>query len=337
MYPLKPWSWWLLLLPFVLSCAFAAEADADWLLFKARFVRADGSVVDTGNEGVSHTEGQGVTMLLAVHHDDQDTFDSTWRWTRNTLQVRDDKLLSWRWTVGEGVADKNNASDGDIFAAWALLRAHRRWNDSAYLASAQEIMVDIRKKLVRQTSRGKVLLPGAVGFEKDDGLVINLSYWVFPALDEFAQADPSGDWLALKASGLDLLTHARFGRWDLPPDWMLLGEKIALHGQGRFGYDAVRVPLYLLWARADDDRLRQPFQSFWSYFKGATFLPAWTNLVDNSVDSFNASTGMRSVAQFTLGSADLQLGQLPALEKSHEYYSAILLLMTKIALIERSR
>jgi endoglucanase len=337
MYRLKALSWLLFLLPLLLSCAFAAEQDPDWSLFKERFVRSDGSVVDTGNEGVSHTEGQGVTMLLAVHYKDRATFDSTWLWTRKMLQVREDKLLSWRWVAGEGVADKNNASDGDIFAAWSLLRAHRLWKDPAYLVYAQEIMADIRKTLVRKTGYGTILLPGAVGFEKDDGTIVNLSYWIFPAFDEFAQIESSGDWLALKESGLRLLEQARFGRWDLPPDWMLVGEKITLHAQGRFGYDAVRIPLYLLWGKADNDRLRQPFQSFWSYFKGASFLPAWTSLSDNSIDSFNASVGIRSIAQFTLGNNELQPGQLPALDKTQEYYSAILLLLTKMALIERSR
>lgn len=338
MHLLKTLSLWLLLLPLLFSCGGGAgPGETDWQLFKQRFVKSDGRVVDTGNDGVSHTEGQGVTMLFAVQNNDRATFDATWSWTRTTLQVRTDKLLAWRWVSGEGVADKNNATDGDLFVAWALLRAYRKWSDPRYLASAKEIMADIRKIVVRVTSRGVVLLPGAVGFETPQGLVINLSYWVFPALDELAQADPTGDWIALKQSGLALLTEARFGRWELPPDWMLMGDKLVPYAESRFGYAAVRIPLYMLWGKAESDKLLQPFQIYWSQFTGASFMPSWTNLLDNSFDSQDASVGMRSIAQFALGGQSLTVDQLAPLDTTQEYYSSILLLLTKMALAERNR
>lgn len=327
----------VLIVPLLLSCGLVAAADPDWVLYKSKFVKPDGRVVDTGNEGISHTEGQGVTMLLAVHHDDRATFDAAWRWTQTMLQVREDKLLAWRWISGEGVTDKNNATDGDIFAAWALLRAHKKWQHPLYQQSAHAIMSDIRKSLVRSTPRGVVLLPGAVGFEKPQGLVVNLSYWIFPAFDELAQEDPQGEWLALKASGVRLLQEARFGRWGLPADWVLLDEKITLHGEPRFGYDAVRIPMYMLWGKVDDDGLTEPFRQYWSHFKGASFLPAWTNLQDNSVDSYNASVGMRSIAQSVLGGPDQLTNQLPSLDSAQSYYSSILLQLTKLALSERTR
>ncbi|VTN12488.1 Endoglucanase precursor [Raoultella terrigena] len=43
-----------------------AWADTAWESYKSRFMMADGRIVDTGNGSVSHTEGQGFAMLLAV-------------------------------------------------------------------------------------------------------------------------------------------------------------------------------------------------------------------------------------------------------------------------------
>src|ERR1043165_8046912 len=95
--------------------------DAEWTAYKARYVRAEGRVVDTSNGSVSHTEGQGYGMLLAVHYDDRQAFDEMWAWTRANL-VRPDGLLSWRWrpdASGNGgkVDDANNATDGEILIA----------------------------------------------------------------------------------------------------------------------------------------------------------------------------------------------------------------------------
>jgi endoglucanase len=43
-----------------------AWADTAWESYKSRFMMPDGRIIDTGNGNVSHTEGQGFAMLLAV-------------------------------------------------------------------------------------------------------------------------------------------------------------------------------------------------------------------------------------------------------------------------------
>ncbi len=322
----------------MLMLPLQAEASAaDWVLFKARFVQPDGRVVDNGNASVSHTEGQGITMLLAERNEDRTTFDAVWLWTQSHLQVRDDKLLAWRWTASDGVADKNNATDGDLYVAWALLRAHRRWSQPEHRVAAREIMQAIRLNVVRMTSRGIVLLPGVEGFAKPDGMVINLSYWIFPALQAFAQSDPSSEWKALQESGLRLLSEGRFGRWGLPADWTMLGEKMTPAPEPRFGYDAVRIPLYVLWAQLETEMSLKPFQDYWGHFKGAQFLSPWTNLVDNSIDSYDASLGIRSIAGVTQAYPKLSSLALPPLDAAQDYYSAALLLLTKMAIAERTR
>lgn len=312
-------------------------ANADWTLFKQRFLVPDGRIIDTGNNGITHSEGQSAVMLLAVHHNDRPVFDNIWQWTQENLQVREDKLLAWHWSPACGLVDLNNATDGDLFVAWALLRAHDKWKNPKYLVDALEIIQAIRENLLQETQRGIVLLPGMFGFNKPEGVVINLSYWVFPALQEIAKVDLAPEWQVLQQTGIKLIEEAKFGRWGLPADWILLDNKLKLPAEflPRFSYDAVRIPLYLFWAGYEKDKIMTPFKQFWGYFKGARFIPAWTSLVDDSIDSYDASPGIRSIAQISSDHSGLHSVSLPALDTTQDYYSSLLLLLTKTMIQER--
>ncbi|HEY5995290.1 MAG TPA: glycosyl hydrolase family 8 [Gallionellaceae bacterium] len=319
------------------NCATAGATEAGWKRFKQDFIAPEGRVVDAGQGGISHSEGQGYAMLLAVHYDDRPAFEQIWQWTRKNLQVRSDSLLAWCWSPETGVKDKNNASDGDLIVAWALLRASESWQVPDYLQASRKIARDIREKLVHKSAHGLVLLPGAEGFHKPEGDSINLSYWVFPALDEIGQADPAPEWEELANNGIAILQYAHFGRWKLPPDWLLLAEtSTPSNGLSElFGYNAVRIPLYLLWSRRETPQLLRPYREFWGYFKGARFLPAWTNLKNDSVDSYDASAGIHRVAQWVLAypRTPTPLKTLPADKPG--YYSSVLLLLTEMAISER--
>jgi hypothetical protein len=97
----------------------------------------------------------------------------------------------------------------------------------------------------------------------------------------------------------------------------------------------VRVPLYLLWARRETPALLRPYRDFWAYFEGARFLPSWTLLNDDSVDSRDAGAGIRAIASWVARYPDLRAAALPPLDASQGYYSAVLLLLAKMALHER--
>ena len=332
----------------VLACASgagAAASDADWLLYQKLYVGADGRVIDTGNGGISHSEGQGTGLLLAAYYRDRAAFDRIWGWTQRNLQIRGDRLLAWKWVPGENggaVADANNATDGDLFVAWALARGARQWGDAQYLQSARDISRDIRVKLVVDSVHGLLLLPAEQGFVKPDGITLNLSYWVFPALQEMQRIDPGAQWAGLLESGLSLLRNARFGRWQLPPDWLRLNDQpeIAPDFKPRFSYDALRVPLYLIWARLDNGENLQAFIDFWGHFMGARFIPAWSALNDDSVDSYDASPGIHAVISLTqvraAAASNPRRLKLPGFGPGQDYYSASLLLLTTIAAMESS-
>ena len=327
--------WVLAVILLSFSTIASSAPENNWTFFKQRFVDPSGRVIDAAQGNISHSEGQGVAMLLSVHFDDHASFEQIWQWTKKNLQVRDDNLLAWSWTPQAGITDKNNASDGDLLVAWSLLRASNKWHNPSYLQASQKVARDIRKKLLRNTSQGLILLPGATGFEKQDGFTINLSYWIFPALDEIGQADPSPDWNTLTQTGLNILQYAHFGRWGLPPDWLSFTDKSS--PSDRFGYNAMRIPLYLLWSRHETATLLEPYRKFWGHFAGANFLPSWTDLKNDSVDSYDASAGVHKLSQWVLGNALTPNAQNYNLDDRQGYYSSSLFLLTEMAVYERKR
>lgn len=224
-----------------ISCQTAAR------LFVDRFCQA-GAALDNDNGMIWHTESLGVSMLAAVAVRDERLFavlDSQARTVRRT-----DGLHSWKVQAGK-VADSNNATDGDLFIAWAYLLAARTFAGARvmHLHAADQLLAAIHKHCVRPSSHGLVILPGVEGFSDAEGAVrtINLSYWVYPALQAFAQHDRKGPWSALIESGRKITGFAYFGEHALPPDWLELSKPVKPDSRlsTRFSYDAMRVPLYL--------------------------------------------------------------------------------------------
>jgi endoglucanase len=255
-------------LPSVASTIGAVAAlEAAFGDYKRRHIMPDGRVVDSANGGISHSEGQGYAMLLAAKVGDRDTFERVWRWTTANLAVRDDHLFAWRWSPDETppVGDTNNATDGDILIVWALVEAARLWDEPRYAEAARAIAADIGRLAITTAAAGPLLLPAAEGFgagDRADGPVINLSYYVFPAEAALREAAPDLPWSAVFGLGRHLLD----GRSEtLPTDWSRLGPDGAEPADGFppvFGYNAIRIPLYVAWAGCDPALLSR-FAALW--------------------------------------------------------------------------
>ncbi|MCW2285477.1 endoglucanase [Rhodoblastus acidophilus] len=250
----------------------ALKAPELWALYKARFISESGRVMDSANGGISHSEGQGYGMLFAVAADDRAAFDRIWGWTRANLMVRDDQLLAWRWepNARPAVADMNDASDGDILVAWALVEAAERWNDLSYRIAARRVAVEVGRKLLLLGGKdGPLLLPAVAGFSKEDradGPIVNLSYWVFPAFARLPRAAPEVDWAGLTQSGLALLRASKFGAAGLPADWQSFVDGVPAPAKGfapAFSYDAIRIPLYMAMAGVGERAAYAPFLASW--------------------------------------------------------------------------
>lgn len=300
--------------------------------YRDRFITSDGRVIDTGNGGITHTESQGYGMLLAVAHDDRSTFDRLWSWTATTLRRPEDGLFSWRYEQDVGITDTNNASDGDLLIAWALVRAGRRWGRTEDTAAARALCDAVAHHLIRQWRGLTVLLPGLMGFDHADGLVVNPSYWVFPAFPELMAVHPDGPWRALDRGGRLLLSDATFGRHGLPPDWLTLPAdnapiRPADHFEPVFGFNAVRIPLYVYWS---DGSASTPAASgavcrFWRVVGAPP--PATVNLKTGETASYPASPGVQAINAVACGDQPPP----PLNIEDNDYYSATLGLLAELA------
>lgn len=313
-----------------------------WLMYRHTFVSEDGRVIDNRNGEISHSEGQGYGMLMAVAADDRRSFDSMWRWTQSNLMVREDGLMAWRWDPAQTphVQDRNNATDGDLLVAWALQRAGDLWQEPSYQAEAIKIARSIGTAATVDTPYGKVLLPGVAGFrteEQPDGPVVNLAYWIFPAIEDLGRltADFPAD--ALIETGLKLLREARFGPAQLPADWISLKATPPAPAEAfvpQFGYDAIRVPLYLSWFSRDYPDILQTFADEWK--TSPDDAPAAVELNTAARISPMSDPGYRAIVQVVRCSIDNRLSShgIENFEPT-DYYPSTLHILSLMAISER--
>jgi endoglucanase len=254
-------------------------------------------------------------------------------WTRGTLRRPQDALHAWRFRPDAAVPvdDPNNATDGDLLIALALLRAGERWQNAAYTELGRAIGCDLLANCVCQAAGLTVLLPGAYGFDHPGRIVVNPSYYVFPALTALAEALPDPAWEVLRTDGLRLLRLGRFGRWRLPADWVELnGTTVAPAREwpARFSWNAARVPLNLVWAGLPTEPAVAAAASFWARPADAC-RPAWADLANDSVALYPASCGVDAVA--ALASVHRSEAEsLTSVSDVTDYYSAALVLFSRM-------
>lgn len=238
---------------------------AEWQNFLTAFVTEEGRVIDRANGDISHSEGQGYGLILSVLADDRKSFERIWSFTSTELLIRDDGLAAWRWEpdARPHVSDTNNATDGDMLIAYGLVLAAEAWNAPDLLATATGMIHTIGRTMLIEADGLPVILPGAAGFVGEGGapVVVNPSYWVFESLPVFARIDPAINWAAVSQSGLDLLDRAAATPAGLPADWVVLEDGGVRPAEGfppEFGYNGIRVPLYLMRAGLEA-RYLEPF------------------------------------------------------------------------------
>ena len=133
---------------------------------------------------------------------------------------------------------------------------------------------------------------------------------------------------------MQLVEAARFSPLQLPPDWLFIGKKdlqIAKDFEPVYGYNAVRIPLYLVWAGVTDSRYYTGFRAVVpDPEKGAP--PAKIFLPSGQQGPDPAPPGMAAIYKLIAGTGDIQIGGLtPPYEgetKDAHYYSMTLGLLT---------
>lgn len=324
---------------FALAAALAPPAlAADWGRFQERFLSRDGRVIDPGQEDASHSEGQGYGLWLALLHGDRPAFDRILRWTVDNLQVRKDALFAWSWgrrpNGAWNVIDYNNATDGDLLIASALLRAAEDWKHPPYREAALAVARDIRLHLSVSAGKRRLLAPAYYGFASRERLLFNTGYLIFSAYRAFARADEEGFWNRILQDALGLLRETAANRFGLPPDWVVLEPETPRFAPERgpyFGYEAARLPLY----EAGLDAPLPAFAGFLDWVDQAGYLPGRVNLAESTVAVEEAPAGIHAVFALAaerrgmagLARRLLERGRMKIDAEPDDYYSNALFLL----------
>ena len=168
-------------------------------------------------------------------------------------------------------------------------------------------------------------MPGLEGFVSARAVTLNPSYYIWPALEGFQRADGDAAWGKVLSDGDALLSGAHFGIYGLPTDWLdVTGHDAVEPAMGRparFGFDAMRVPLYAL-AGHRPGLARGP-RDFWQKaLAGGKPIPAWIDVVTGETAPFAISPGGRAIAGRLLGTP------VPA-TLAPNYYAAALQMLAR--------
>jgi endoglucanase len=311
-----------------------------WDAWKSSFLTAEGRVVDTlQKNGASHTEGQGYGMYLATVFRDGPAFASMYQWTERHLAVRPDALLAWRWLPGEAnpVPDRNNASDGDLFIAWALVRGASAFDNRGYLTRATEIAQDLATNCVVPmpgASDKTVFLPASVGFSHATHITINPSYYMPLAMREVAAAT-GVSMLAVCAQHGEVLLQD-LAADGLVPDWVDIADGRATASatmSPNTGYEALRVPLFLIWSRLPQhNAVRRMAAVYERTVQPGVGVPTVIEPISGVVLETSGDLGYQALAGLTLCSARNTIGAtIPPFSAAQPYYPATLQLFAMVA------
>ncbi len=320
-----------------LQMSGAAMASA-WDQYKARFVTAEGAVIDTqGDKKVSHSEGQSYGLLFALAYNDRSTFEKIYNWTKKNLKNKENGLFYWAYRHDQKnkISDKNNASDGDLVIAMSLLRASERWGIRSYKIDSEHIANNILFATVTKYAGFEVMLPGENGFYYNSSIILNPSYFVFPAFGAIYNHTHISAWKALYDDSLKILNKvdSMKVRVKIPSDWLSMDAagnlKPAKEWPARSSYDAIRVPVYLYWVDPHSSAL-QPWKNWFSKFKdGAN--PAWVNVATEEVAPYKMPPGLVAVRNLVLGAYPDSAMPEPEITPADDYYNASLKLLVFLA------
>ena len=250
------------------------DLSALWSFYKQTYIQ-NGRVVSLDQNGITTSEGQGYAMLRAVWSNDRATFNAVWAWTKQYLQVREDKLFAWKWKGT--VLDKNSATDADTDIALALILAARRFDHPAYEQESLAIINAIWDQEMVHIGLNAYVIVGNWA-RNEDYITIHVAYLAPYAYEIFASIDSHHPWAyAIKSSYAILHWLYDEQALPLPPELIYLerhtGQLNVQHpvtgALSSFSYDAFpifwRVALDAAWFGRSEGPLRLKMLEFFQY------------------------------------------------------------------------
>ncbi|MFA5214744.1 glycosyl hydrolase family 8 [Sulfuricurvum sp.] len=280
---------------FLANIAFADS----WDNFKTSYIQPDGRVVDRQNNNITHTEGIGYALFFSVCYNDKETFQKLNHWLENNMPKNEQGLYPWKWGENEKkswtVLDTNNATDGDMWIAYAWLSASKKFKDEKYRTKALELIQSIQLHLTRTVDNHIFLLPGIQGFETNATITINPSYSIPFIFDAFYIESHNIIWNNLKYDSLALLNMC-YSTFHLHADWMIYNKERHTFSlpsmRPYFSYDAIRIPLFWsIWSKLNPGAEVLHYLEGYQNILALPYFPIFVDLVNNTVSLDHDESG----------------------------------------------
>lgn len=323
---------------FLFCCFTNSIAALEWKNYKLAHIQSDGRVIDRENNNITHTEGIGYAMFFATCNNDEESFNLIEQWLENNMAKNSFGLYPWKWGKSENewkVLDTNNATDGDMWIAYARLKASEKFNRPDQKEKALEHIHAIEKNLLFSKDGSLFLLPGVYGFEHEESLLLNPSYYIPFIFQAFSQVGDKEKWNSMLVNAKVLLSK-KFSIYNIHPDWIVYNKGVfTLDPQRKnFSYDAIRIPLFWsIWYQATHEKeILQILEGYRSLLQ-LPYSPIWLNLSENTMSLFDDKSGamQRSLSFFSIISKQ-PISQIKKVnnEQNGTYYSDSILMFSSL-------
>jgi Glycosyl hydrolases family 8/Dolichyl-phosphate-mannose-protein mannosyltransferase len=192
-----------------------------WSSYRRKYVKSGAVLGDDKTNRIVSTN-QANAMTFAVLGDDKYGFDQVWNWTRSNMQRQEDKLFYSEIKNGV-VTNSQSRSDAEVDIALALYMASTKWNNSAYLEQAKEIINELWNSRVLVLNGKRTLIPFITQVEKSYEL-INPSMFSPAHFRIFEIINPEQKWSDLSYETYELISSI-LKKYHFIPNYVLFDYK----------------------------------------------------------------------------------------------------------------
>jgi len=231
-------------------------------LYRTNVIQPDGRVIDWQNKAVTHSEGIGYSLFFAVKMSDKETFYKIYHWFKRNIPLNDKGLVPWLWgknsTGNWKILDFNDATDGNLWIAYALLLGYEKWKNKEFKEFAINLIKNIKKYDIFLHKNCVFLLPASEFFIGSKSLTINPSYYAPFIFAKFYEYDKDPIWLELINQSFKIWYFISVTPYHLFPEWIDIDLKTCKVTKvyGIMGFNSIRIPIWILYSADLDSHLK---------------------------------------------------------------------------------
>ena len=279
------------------------------------------------NQTVVLSEAQSYGMLITVAaakkgQAQQADFDRLYQYYLNH-RLEGTQLMSWKQTISNGKAkdEDHNATDGDLYIAYALLKAAQQWPKQAkdYQAQAKAILEDILAHNYNEET-GVLTVGNWANQDSEFYHLMRTSDTLPVQFQIFYEVTKDSKWLDIKEKMLQQLqTISSQTKTGLLPDFIWVDEQgtrvadpktIESKYDGAYSYNACRLPYHL--SQSQDERSQKLVQKMMDFFMKEQRIYAGYDLNGTALNQYQAGSFLAPITY----AADKGEGYLKLLQQN---------------------